>query len=109
MLDCIWEALELVWECIEWIFLPVIRFVENIVSFFTEDGRLEEIQRNKDLLAVAIKRDLENGNYNVVNCLFNERTGKVVDYEENALAIESPEMDATARRHFRDKDLLILE
>lgn len=76
MFDVIWSFLEDVWEYIKKIYVRVINFFNNIISFFKERNRLEKLRKHKEYTAVAIKQKFENGDYNVVNCIFDKEEGR---------------------------------
>ena len=108
MLELIMEALKAVWNWIKKIFLKILNFFNNIVNWFMDPERLKKIQENKDIIAVAIKQNLENGNYNVVNCLFDTNRGEIVDYETDAVIIEAEQLDSETLRAFGNKDMIVL-
>ncbi|MEL3908315.1 MAG: hypothetical protein P1P64_04800 [Treponemataceae bacterium] len=98
-----------VWDYIKRIVVGILNFTRNIVKFFKDPSRLQKLQKDRDLLAIAVKENLENGEYNVVNCLFDKATSQIVDMDEDALGIEAEELDAETEAHFGDKDMLVLQ
>lgn len=108
MFEFIMEALRYVWNFIKRIFVKVLNFFNNIVSWFKDVDRLRKLRKDRNTIAVVIKEKLENGNYNVVNCLFDKEQGEVVDYEEDALIIEAEMLDENTIRQFGDKNMIIL-
>lgn len=102
------ELLRKIWDCIKRIILKIVNFAKNIVSFFKDPERLKKLKQNKNLYATAIKDYLENGNYNLVNCLYDKETEDIVDMEIDALGIEAEELDEETKQHFGDKDMIIL-
>lgn len=108
IIDGIVDRARAIWDYIKKIAIKVLKFFNNIVSFFKDRNRLEKLKDNKDLLAVAIKENLENGNCNVVNCLFDKETNEIVDYEENAQGITAESLDSETKRHFGNKDMIVL-
>lgn len=106
--DAIVEIVRAIWNCIKRIFQRVLQFFNNIVSFFKNPHRLRKLQSDPNLVAVAVKENLDNGNYNTVNCLFNKATSEVVDMQEDALGIQSEQLDAEASRNFGDKPMVVL-
>lgn len=109
VVDGIFEAIDALGNAVVRFFRTVVRFFENIAGFFKNKGRLAKLRRNGNLLAVSVKRNLENGNYNVVNCLFNTKTGELSNPEEDAEVIESEDLDATTEAQFGDKDMIVLQ
>lgn len=113
MLDWIWELIADAWNWVKRKFVEIINFVNNIVSWFKDPRRIEKLRREKNIVAVAIKRNLDSGNYNVINCLFDKNEGKVVGEhnEENHYAegIESMALDSDMNEKFGDKDMIVLK
>ena len=108
VIDGIVDMARAIWDYIKKIAIKVLKFFNNIVSFFKDRNRLEKLKANKDLLAVAIKENLENGNCNVVNCLFDKETNEIVDYEENAQGITAESLDSETKGYFGNKDMIML-
>ncbi len=98
-----------IWSYIKHIFTRVLNFTKNIVNFFRNSSRLRKLQEDKDLIAVAVKNNLDNGNYNTINCLFDKSTNEVVDMEEDAIGIESESIDDETENAFADKDMIIIQ
>ena len=109
LLDMGKSLLESVWEWCRKIFVKIVNFATNIVAFFKDPGRLKQLEKQKELLAISIKDKLANGDYHTVNCLFNKTTGDVEISEEDTLGIESEGLDAKTQKHFGDKDMIILK
>lgn len=109
MLDLIWEAIRAVWNFIKKIILKILNFLKNILGWFKNPKRIETLEQNKDVIAVVIKQNLESGNYNVVNCLFDTKRGEIINPEEDAICYISEELDYETKMHFRDKDMLVLK
>lgn len=108
MIEAIRNALKAVWNFIKRIFVKILNFFGNIVSFFKDPKRLQELERNKDAIAVAIKDRLSTGNYNVINCLFDKQKEELIDYMENTLILEAEELDEATKQHFGDKEMIVL-
>lgn len=108
MFDLIWEAIKAVWNFIKKIILKILNFIAHIVNWFRDPNRIKILQQNKDVIAVVIKQKLESGDYNVVNCLFNKNTSEILNPEEDAICYTSEELDYETKRHFQNKDMLIL-
>lgn len=98
-----------VWEFIKKIFVPVLNFVKNIVSFFKQPDRLEKLKQDEKKLAIAIKENLDNGNYNVINCIFDEETNEVVDYSVDSEVVNTESLDSETSNNFGDKDMIVLK
>lgn len=98
-----------IWDRIKKFFVSLLNFAKNIVSFFKNPQRLQKLKENSDIIAISIKENLESGNYNVVNCLFDKDTNKVVDYEENAQGIVANDIDKETEQNFAGKSMIILQ
>ena len=108
IIDAIKNALRKVWEFIKKIFLKIINFFKNIANWFQEPDRLKKIESDKKVIAVTIKENLENGNFNVVNCLYNKETEELVDVKEDVLSITAEQLDSQTSSNFGDKEMIIL-
>lgn len=108
VIDGIVDMARAIWDYIKKIAVRVLNFFSNIVSFFKDPNRLEKLRTDRNLLAVAIKENLENGNCNVVNCLFDKETNEIVDYEENAQGITAESLDEETKKAFAGKDMIAL-
>ncbi|RDU71806.1 hypothetical protein [Helicobacter brantae] len=101
------------WRWIKKIVLTIIRFVDNIVSWFENPNRLRELQEDMDNIAVAVKEKLENGDCGLIKCLFNTREGEIVGREESsnpyAEGMISDSLDEETKRVFGNKDMIVLE
>lgn len=101
------------WRWIKKVVLAIIRFVDNVVSWFEDPNRLRELQEDMDNIAVVVKEKLENGDYKVVKCLFNKREGKIVGREEASNqyieGMTSDNLDEKTKRSFGNKDMIVLE
>ncbi len=110
MLEAIKKALKAVWNFIKKIFLKKLNFIKNIMGWFKDPDRLEKLQENKDkYLAISIKENLDNGNYKVVNCLFDKEECELVDYQEDTISIEAENLDATTKKQFGEKEMIVLK
>lgn len=103
------NLLRSIWNYIKKIFVHIINFAQNIVSFFKNRNRLRKLEENRDLIAVSIKENLGNNNYRVVNCLYDEVEEEVVDMEEDAIGIESNGIDSKTKQSFGNKDMIVLK
>lgn len=109
MLTLIKKALRAVWNLLKRIVLHICRFFANIVKFFRNPSRLEKLRQDENLIAVAIKENLDSGNYQVVECLFNKETGNIVNPKEDAQIIEAEDLDTDTERQFNGKEMVILK
>ena len=104
MLKLIKKALKAVWNSIKKLVLKIISFFKNIVNWFKDPKRVKKVQEDKDVIAVAIKEKLDNGDYNVVNCFFYYDEGELVDFKTDALSVTAGELDNETKKHFDNKD-----
>lgn len=102
------ELLRSIWDFIKRIFVRVINFTRNIVSFFKDPNRLRKLKEDSNKIAVSVKQNLDNGNYKVVNCLFDKSSNTVVDLENQAMGIEAEDIDVFTEEQFGGKDMIIL-
>ena len=109
MLELIKEALAKVWEWIKKIVVRIVSFVTHIVSFFRDPSRLRKLREDQNRIAVAIKERLDNGDYQVVNCLYDKEENSLVDPDEDAQVTTSKDLDRETRNAFRDKDMLVVQ
>lgn len=103
------DLLRKAWEFIKKIILKIVDFAKNIVSFFNDPQRLKKLQEDKNIIAISIKENLDNGQFNIVNCLYDKATGKMVDMETDALGINAESLDEETKQKFGDKDMIKLE
>ena len=108
MLEDIKALLKELWEFIKKITLKIFNFIKNIVNWFKEPSRLDKL-KDENVIAVAIKEKLVSGDYQVVNCLFNKESEKLVDVKEDAVVYTAENLDAEARKQFGDKDMLVIQ
>lgn len=109
MFELIKSLLAKVWEWIKKIVVAIISFIDNIVSFFRDRNRLRKLQEDQNRIAVSIKEKRENGDYQIVNCIYDKAEKKLVDPEEDAVLITSKQLDAETQRNFGSKDMLVLQ
>jgi hypothetical protein len=105
MFEIIMSLLASAWNYIKKIVLQIINFIKNIISWFKNRDRLEQIKKNDNLLAVSIKEKMNDGNYNVVNCLFDEDEDKIVEAE----VMQSGSLDLETRSKFGNKEMILLK
>lgn len=109
LIDTIKQSLKAVWNFIKRIFEKILNFFKNIAGFFKQPERIKKIQENPKVLAISIKENLGNGNFNVINCLYDENAEEIIDYENDALIIETESLDAQTISSFGIKDMIILK
>lgn len=88
--------------------IHLLSFVKHIVNWFKDPKRLANLRNNKDIIAVSLKENLDNGNFNVVDCLYNKATEEVVDISDSAL-YEAEDLDSKAENAFGDKPMVVLQ
>lgn len=102
------DLLRKIWGFIKKIFLKVVNFIKNIVNFFMNTQRLKKLREDKNTIAISIKEKLDNGQFNIVNCLYDKTTEEIVDIETDAQGIEAEKLDKETKKHFGDKDMIVL-
>ena len=102
------ELLRKIWDGIKKIILKIVDFAKNIVSFFKDPQRLKKLQEDKNRIAISIKENLENGQYNLVNCLYDKTTEEIVDMETDALGMNAENLDEETKQKFGNKDMIVL-
>lgn len=103
------DFLKSIWDFINKIFVTVLNFVQNILNFFKNPSRLKKLKQDSNKLAIAIKENLDNGEYRVVNCLFDKEEQTIVDMNDEAQGIEAKDMDYQTERTFGNRDMIILK
>lgn len=109
MFELIKSLLNDVWEFIKKIIVKIVSFLKNILSFFKNPNRLRKLQEDQNRIAVAIKEKLDNGDYQVVNCLYDKQDCKLVTPEDDAEVITSEDLDVDTRKTFGTKDMIVLQ
>ena len=109
LIDSIKDALKAVWDLIKKISVKILNWAKNIVSWFQDPQRLGKLKDKRETIAVSIKENLENGNFNVINCLYDKESSELIDIEEDTLSIEATSLDRESILNFGDKEMLILE
>ena len=69
---------------------------------------MKKLQEDKNRIAISIKENLDNGQFNIVNCLYDKTTEEIVDMETDAQGIEAESLDEETKQHFGDKDMIVL-
>jgi len=104
MYELIKELLASVWNTIKKIIVKVLNFFKNIVSWFKEPSRLRKIKEDKNKMAIVIKEKMKNGDYEVINVLFDKNESEILDAE----VISAGDIDQETHNKFKDKDMVIL-
>lgn len=107
LFDLIWKAAKVVWNFIVKVVVTVCDYVQNICRYFRDASRQAILRRKKNVLAVAVKKHLDDGNYNVINCLFDEEKRKVVDPEDMEI-VTAENLDEETKAKFGRNDVLVL-
>lgn len=102
------ELLKKIWDFIKKIFVKILNFVINIFKFFMDPQRIKKLNENKKLIAISIKENLTNGNFRVVNCLYDKSIEDIVELED-AIGITAEKLDKETEKKFGNKDTLILK
>lgn len=102
MLDVIWEALKKIWHTIKKIILKILNFIINIVNWFKERSKIK--LQDPNIIATTIRQKLENGDYIIVNALYNTETNTIKD----AVVYQCEELDEQTKMAFGGKDMIIL-
>lgn len=104
------EFLRSVWDSIKKFWVRIINFAKNIVNWFKTPARLRKLKADSNKIAVAIKENLENGEVNVVKCLYDKSTNTVDDDElqKEGVGIEAYGYDEETANAFGDKPMVIL-
>jgi hypothetical protein len=104
MFELIKKLLKDAWEWIKKIFVKVVNFIQNISGWFRDKDRLKKLKEKNNIIAVSIKEKMRNGDYNIVNCLFDEETNTLNDSE----IIHSKDIDQKTKNNFGNQDMIIL-
>ncbi|MEE1290765.1 MAG: hypothetical protein UHW86_06995 [Spirochaetota bacterium] len=83
--------------------------INDIVAFFKNPARLEKLEKQKHLLAVAIKEVEADGTIFVQACLYDEEKEKVIDMENSFIVYKSKQMDDELTKNFGNKDMIVLQ
>lgn len=79
--------------------------LQEIMNWFSQHYNI--LHKNKDNVAFTIKDKLENGNYQVVQGIFNDRTGNVIEEK----TIETEAIDEELKKihdEYEDKDCIVV-
>jgi len=119
MLKRILELLGTIWNMLKKIFLAIVNFLKNIVSWFKNKyNQLIKKYPKVKPLALKIEKNLKDGNYNtldigltkdnvIIKTFYNEETGEIIeDYTE---VIEYDKLDEDTKNRFGDKDMIVIK
>lgn len=110
LIEEIKRLLKQVWYFIKKIALKVLNFFKNIIGFFKTPNRLKDLKNNENIIAIAIRDNLENNNYNTVSlAMFDTKSNELYDYQENSLHITAESLDAETISQFGHKDMLVIK
>lgn len=104
LLRLIWNWVKRFWDKIKKIVVQIINFFKNIVDWFKNPFRLNKLKENENMIAASIKQKLENGDFAIVNALYDKYSDQVVD----AQIVQSKDLDHKTKEAFRNKDMIIL-
>lgn len=103
------DFLESIWNLIERIVRGVLSFAKDILKFFKDPSRLKKLKEDSNKLAISIKENLENGEYRVVNCLFDQEENTIEDLDDEAIGIEAEQLDLQTEKAFGNREMIILQ
>lgn len=101
--------LEKTWKKIRKIIVQILSFTNHILKFFKNPDRLKKLQEDRNKLAISIKEKLDNGEYRVVNCLFDRLEEDIIDFEDEAIGIAAEELDQQTENLFGDREMVIIQ
>ncbi len=111
-LDDVWDfakaLIEKIAEFVKAVFIHLLSFSKHIINWFKDPKRLSNLRNNKNAIAVTVKENLDNGNYNVVDCLFDKSTNEVIDISDSVL-YEAEDLDQETENAFGDKPMVVLQ
>ena len=105
MFTAIWEALKSAWNYLKKLWVKLLNWINNIVSWFRRPERIKKIEKNSNLVAATLKERLANGDYEVCNCLYDMETEEIKEGE----IIKTEELEQKAKNMFKNKNLVIIE
>ncbi len=105
MIEAIRVILKSIWFEIVRILIKILNFFKNIISWFKDESRLKKIKEDRNLVAVSIKDKLSNGDYSVVNCLYDKDENEIIDSQ----VIEAGQLDDETINRFGSKEMIILK
>lgn len=113
MINSIVEFFKRIWDGLvkfcKIVFIVILKFTENVISFFKSPKRYKRIKENRNYLPIVLRQKLKNGDYNVIEGIFDEEKDDMVDIEKETQGIECERLDSELNGYFGDKDLIILK
>lgn len=82
--------------------------MKEVVEFFQNSEVMNELESNPDLLAVAMRNKMNDGNIRVILTLFNSKEKKIIT-TPNTKAYIVKTLDSDLEQSFGDKEMLVLE
>lgn len=104
LFEKLWEVLKRLGK---WLRTKILNFARNIKAFFLEKKQRELLQKKKEVIACSIKEKFSNGDYGVVNCLYDTETEDVVSMDY-ATEVEAERLDTETVSCFGSKDMIVL-
>ncbi|MEI0518500.1 hypothetical protein [Brachyspira murdochii] len=83
--------------------------MEELIRFYKNDDVIQHLKENKDLLAVAIKKQLDDGNIHILATIFNNNTKEAEYIEKYMLNYKTAKLDEDLKNAFKDKDMIVLK
>lgn len=115
MIKTIKKLLAAIWNSLKKIFKAIVNFVKDIANWLKQKFyRIVKKYPNAKPIALRIKKDLEEGNYNtydlglkdvIVKTFYDEETGKII--EEETEVVKYNELDEKTKEKFGDKELIV--
>ena len=106
MLNAILEFLRKVWNAVKKFFVRLFDYVNHILGFFTAPER-KDLFRDPDNLAVVVRRKLDGGKYQMIDCGFSKSRCTVVDVQD-VQVITADKLDAKTTELFGEMDMLVV-
>jgi hypothetical protein len=108
IIDSIKKLLKDVWQFIKKIAVKVLKFFKDIVAWFKKPDVLEQLKNNDKIIAVSIKEKLDNGKYNVVNCLYDTEEDELVDTSKSTVVFTADSLSSKTLSEFGDKEMILI-
>ena len=82
--------------------------MKEVIEFFKQDEVLKILKENKNLLAVAIRKNLPDNKIQLILTLFDTTKEDVIEFP-SAKAYIVKTLDSDLEQSFGDKEMLVLE
>lgn len=118
MIEKISQFLKRVWKSLKKIFVKIVSFVNNVISFFkAKYNSIIKKHPNAQAISLKIKANIESGEYNtvkisdyqVVNTFYDQDTGEIITENESTEVISYESLDYETKQRFGDRDMIIIE